>query len=166
MDWTVVTGVVVAAFMVLGLVGSTLLVLPGLALIWGSTLLWAVVAQTTAAWWAFGLATAIAAIAAVAVWLVPGRRMKRAGISNTTLLAGVVLGIIGFFVIPVVGLFLGFVAGVFLSESARRRTSALTPWQATVQALKAVGTNILIEILAGLLIIGVWIASLVLPALF
>ena len=78
----------------------------------------------------------------------------------------VVLGIIGFFVIPVVGLFLGFVAGVFLSESARRRTSALTPWQATVQALKAVGTNILIEILAGLLIIGVWIASLVLPALF
>ena len=79
--------------------------------------------------------------------------------------AGVVLGIIGFFVIPVVGLFLGFVAGVFLSESARRRTSALTPWQDTVQALKAVGTNILIEILAGLLIIGVWIASLVLPAL-
>lgn len=166
MDWTVVTGVAVAALMVLGLVGSTLLVLPGLALIWGSTLLWAVVAQTTAAWWAFGLATAIAAIAAVAVWLVPGRRMQRAGISNTTLLAGVVLGIIGFFVIPVVGLFLGFVAGVFLSESARRRTSALTPWQATVQALKAVGTNILIEILAGLLIIGVWIASLVLPALF
>ena len=37
---------------------------------------------------------------------------------------------------------------------------------ATGQALKAVGTNILIEILAGLLIIGVWIASLVLPALF
>ncbi|WP_374929340.1 DUF456 domain-containing protein [Kytococcus sedentarius] len=166
MDWTVFTGVIVAALMVTGLVGSTLLVLPGLALIWASTLLWAVVAQTTAGWWAFGLATVIAVIASVAVWLVPGRRMKRAGISNTTLLAGVAGGIVGFFVVPVVGLFLGFVAGVFLSESVRRRTGGLTPWQATVHALKAVGTNVLIEILAGLLIIGVWIASLILPVLF
>ena len=30
MDWTVVTGVLVAALMALGLVGSALLVLPGL----------------------------------------------------------------------------------------------------------------------------------------
>ena len=68
MDWTVVTGVVVAALMVLGLVGSTLLVLPGLALIWGSTLLWAVVAQTTAAWWASSRAATCASSATLRRW--------------------------------------------------------------------------------------------------
>ncbi|WP_462417388.1 DUF456 domain-containing protein [Kytococcus sp. Marseille-QA3725] len=165
MDWTVLVGLLVAALMVTGLVGSALLVLPGLVLVWGSTLVWALAVQSAAGWWVFGIATLLAGTAAVVQWLIPGRRMKAAGISTTTLLAGVAAGIVGFFVIPVVGLFVGFVAGIFLAQTLQGPAGSLTPWQATVMALKAVGTNILIELLAGMLIVGTWVGSLVLTAL-
>lgn len=169
MDWTVVVGVLVGALMVTGLIGSALLVLPGLALIWGSTLIWALVAQSAAGWWVFGIATVIWLAASVIMWLVPGRRMKAAGISTWTLLAGVACGIVGFFVIPVVGLFVGFVGGIFLAQTLRAQRgemTSMTPWQATKLALRAVGTNILIELLAGMLIIGTWLGSLLLTAVF
>ncbi|MFC0360370.1 MULTISPECIES: DUF456 domain-containing protein [Kytococcus] len=166
MDWTVLLAVLVGAAMLVGLVGSALLVLPGLVVVWASTLVWALAVQSTAAWWVLGIATVLAGTATVVQYLVPGRRMKAAGIRTSTLLVGVLGGIVGFFVIPVVGLFVGFVGGVFLAQALRGSSGGLTPWQATLHALKAVGTSILIELLAGMLIAGTWLASLVLPALF
>ena len=52
-------------------------------------------------------------------YVVPGRRLKENGIPNSTLLLGGVLGVVGFFVIPVVGLLVGFVLGVYLAELNR-----------------------------------------------
>ncbi|SNC60646.1 hypothetical protein SAMN05445756_0321 [Kytococcus aerolatus] len=154
--WAVLVGLVMLA----GLVGSAFLVLPGLALVWAAALCWALVVQSTAGWVVLAVATVVAAGASALMILVPGRGMKRAGIDNLTLLAGVVGAIVGAFVIPVVGLFVGFVAGIFLMQLTRPRSSGLTPWQATVHALRAVGTNILIELAADLLIIGAWLTSL------
>ena len=53
----------------------------------------------------------------------PMKRMRAADVGTKTLLAGAVLGIIGFFVIPVVGLVIGFVLGVYLAELATATTS-------------------------------------------
>ena len=39
------------------------------------------------------------------------------------------LGVVGFFVVPVVGLFLGFVLGVYLAEL--RRVGAAAAWPST-----------------------------------
>ena len=79
---------------------------------------------------------------------------------GSTLALGGVLGVVGFFVIPVVGLLVGFVLGVYLAELNRvGRTAA---WPATVHALKAVGLSVLIELTATLLAAAVWVTGVVL----
>ena len=97
----------------------------------------------------------------MAKYLLPGRRLREAGVPYRTLALGGVLGAIGFFVIPVVGLFLGFVLGVYLGELGRFGDRAQA-WPATKQALGAVGWSILIELATGLLAAAVWIGGLVL----
>jgi uncharacterized protein YqgC (DUF456 family) len=91
---------------------------------------------------------------------VPGRRLQAAGVPGRTLALGAVLGVVGFFVIPVVGLFLGFVAGVYLSELVR--VGSRGAWPATVHALKAAGLSILIELTACLLATAAWVAGVLL----
>jgi uncharacterized protein YqgC (DUF456 family) len=50
------------------------------------------------------------------------------------------------FVIPVVGLFVGFILGVFLAEALRAQSFS-GAWPSTVEALKATGLSVLIELL-------------------
>lgn len=143
---------------VVGLVGIVVPILPGLLLIWGSVVVWAIVEQGTIAWVALAIATIVAAASQILKYVVPGRRLRDAGVPTRGILAGTVLGIVGFFVVPVVGLFLGFVGGIYLVERLRLRSHRLA-WQSTVHALKAVGLAILIELLAGLLIATTWLAA-------
>jgi len=74
------------------------------------------------------------------------------------LIAGVV-GIVGFFVVPVVGLVLGFVLGLWLAERARLGPGEA--WQSTRQALAAVGLSMLVEFAAALAIAVIWIFGLI-----
>jgi uncharacterized protein YqgC (DUF456 family) len=92
--------------------------------------------------------------------LLPGRRMRDAGVPGRTLVAGGLLGIVGFFVVPVVGLLLGFVLGVYLAELAR--IGRARAWPSARHALTAVGWSILIELAAALLATAVWVGALVL----
>lgn len=148
-------GLVVVA---VGLVGIVVPVLPGTVLIALGLLVWAVTTGGSA-WLFFAGAAVLLAAGQVAMYLLPGRRMTRAGVRRTTLLVGAVLGIVGFFVIPVIGLPIGFVLGVFLTELVRAQgaSRARTAWAATVVALKGVGLSVALEASAGLLatIVGV-----------
>jgi len=72
------------------------------------------------------------------------------------LFLAVVLAAVGFFVIPVVGALVGFVLGVFLVELGRRRERHAA-WRSTVHALKAVAMSIGIELVAGFLIVLIWL---------
>lgn len=156
MELTVLAG----ALIVVGLAGIVLPVLPGLSLAWAGVGLWALSLRTPTAWAVFGVATAIMVVGTAVKYLVPGKRMREAGVPWSTLGLGSLLGIVGFFVIPVLGLFIGFVAGVYLAERIRLDDNALA-WPSTVAALKAVGVSILIELLSGLLIAATWVVGLV-----
>lgn len=150
------TLVVLAALaIVIGLVGIVVPVLPGLLLVWGATAAFAgvAIAHGEQGWWLLVAATVLYAVGLTAQYLLPGRSLKSRGIPWTTTLAGVVLAIVGFFVIPVLGAILGFVLGIFLVELARLRTVAAA-WPSTVHALKAVGLSMLIELGTGLLVAG------------
>ncbi|WP_380169819.1 DUF456 domain-containing protein [Kineococcus sp. DHX-1] len=153
--------VVVALAMAVGLVGIVVPVLPGTVLIGLSALVWAV-AEGGAAWaWFAGVAVLLAA-GQVCMYLLPGRRMSRAGIGKRTLLLGAVLGVVGFFVVPVLGLPLGFVLGVFLGELAAAADvpdRARRAWRSTVVALRNVGLSVALEGCAALLATGVWVAG-------
>jgi hypothetical protein len=104
------------------------------------------------------VATAFLAVGAVAKFLLPGRRLK-AAVPTSTLVAGALLAVVGFFVIPVVGLLVGFVAGIYAAERARLGPGRA--WPSTKAALRAVGLSILIELAAGLLAAAVWLAGAV-----
>ena len=65
------------------------------------------------------LATLAIGGAQVVKVLVPGRRLRDAGVPRRSIVAGVVLAIVGFFVIPVVGFFIGFPLGVYVEERRR-----------------------------------------------
>lgn len=148
------TEILVALLIVVGIVGVVVPVLPGLVLILGGILLWAVDLGTSTGWLVFAVAAAFLALGSVVKFVVPGRRLKAAGVPRSTLVLGGVLGIVGFFVIPVVGLFIGFVLGVYAAERGRLGAAAAGP--ATRQALKAVGLSMLIELATALLACATW----------
>ncbi|HVL82677.1 MAG TPA: DUF456 domain-containing protein [Pseudonocardia sp.] len=143
-----------------GLVGILLPVLPGLLLVVAGVAVWAVARGDPVGWTVLGLAVAIAVLGTVVKYLLPGRRMREAGVPGRTIAAGGALGVVGFFVVPVIGLFLGFVLGVYLAEAARLGERAAA-WSSTRHALAAVGWSILIELAAGLLAAAVWVGALV-----
>ena len=103
------------------MVGVLVPVLPGLLLVLAGIAVWAVPRGDTVGWTVLGLAVLVVALGSVAKYLLPGRKLREAGVPMRTLALGGVLGIVGFFVIPVIGLFLGFVLGVYLGELSRLR---------------------------------------------
>src|SRR5690242_6370261 len=95
---------------IVGIVGVVVPVLPGLLLCWASVLVWALLADAgPGRWVVVALCTLWTALGTVIKYAWPGRRMRSAGVPTSTLLAGVGLGLVGMFVIPVIGLLLGFV---------------------------------------------------------
>ncbi|MFC9439641.1 DUF456 domain-containing protein [Nocardia sp. NPDC057030] len=148
--------VVVGLVILVGLLGIIVPILPGVILIFGAIAVWAFMTGGATAWIVFGISTALLVLSGVIKYTWPGRKMKDAGVANRSLVLGAVLGIVGFFVIPVVGLFVGFVLGVYLAELHRLRIGRQA-WQSTVHALKGVGLSMLIELLGALLATGVWV---------
>ena len=152
---------IAAVLVLVGVVGIVLPVLPGLILVLAGIAVWAVPRGDALGWTVLAVAIAVVVLGSVAKYLLPGRRLRDAGVPGRTIALGGVLGIVGFFVVPVVGLLLGFVLGVYLAELARLKQSSLA-WPSTRGALTAVGWSILIELATGLLAAGVWIGGLVL----
>jgi uncharacterized protein YqgC (DUF456 family) len=150
--------VLVGAVIAVGLAGVLVPVLPGLALVWVAILLWALQVRGTVGWTVLAVVTALFAGGTVVKYVVPGRRLRRAGVPWRTTALGVALGVVGFFVIPVVGLLVGFVLGVYLAE--RRRLGAHdAAWHSTRQALAAAGWSVLIELGTGMAMAGCWLAG-------
>lgn len=154
------TDAAVALAIAVGLAGIVVPVLPGSVLVLAAILVWALEVGTGTAWAVFAVATTFLVVGNVVKYVVPGRRLRTAGVPTSTLWLGGLLGIVGFFVIPVVGLFAGFVLGIYLSE--RRRVGADEAWPATVHALKAVGLSLLIELVAAVLAAGTWVVGVIL----
>jgi uncharacterized protein len=145
--------------MLIGLAGVVVPFLPGLALVWGGVLLWAVLRHDALGWATLAVATALLVAGTVVKYLLPGRRLREAGVPWSSMFLAGALGVVGFFVIPVVGAVLGFVLGVYLAE--RVRVGGPAAWPSTRRALAAVGWSMAIELTAGLLIVATWAGALV-----
>ncbi|WKU04689.1 DUF456 domain-containing protein [Micromonospora sp. HUAS LYJ1] len=159
-DGGTAVSVIAAIAIVAGLAGVVVPGLPALPLCWGGVLLWAVFGGAGPGRWAvLAAATVVAAGGVVIKYAWPGRNLKRTGVPTSSLLVGGLLGLVGFFVIPVIGLVIGFVGGVWGAERLRLGSNQLA-WPATVQALKAAGLSMLVEFLAGLVIAALWVAGL------
>ena len=147
-----------------GVAGTIIPVLPGSFLIGLSLLAWALWGGAGITGWVvfgIGIVFVLAGMAASAV--LTGRKLKQHSIPGRSVVAGVVLGVVGMFIIPVVGLFVGFAAGLLLSELHRTRvlsSAVASSWA----ALKATGLGMLAEfglacLAASTWVIGLWVAA-------
>jgi hypothetical protein len=144
----------------IGLVGVVLPILPGTLVIFVAIVVWAAAEGGVVAWTACGVAIGILVAAQGLKYAVPGRRLRVHGVPASTLIVAALIGVIGFFVIPVVGLVIGFVGGVYVAEAARLHDLARA-WRSTTAALTAVGLSIVIELVGGLLAAAVWAIGVV-----
>lgn len=162
MNAEIVVTVLCGLAILVGIAGTVIPVLPGSVLIAISLLAWAIWGGAGATGWVvfgIGLACVLAGMAASAV--LTGRRLKQHSIPGRSIVAGIVLGVVGMFIIPIVGLIVGFAVGLFASEAVRTRDSR-TAVRSSLAALKATGLGILVEfglacLAASTWVIGVWI---------
>lgn len=152
--------ILVALAIAVGLVGVLVPILPGSLLVAAAILVWATGRGEVTAWVVAAIALGLLATGAAVKYVVPGRRLQRAGVPSTSLLLGAGAGVVGFFVVPIIGLPLGFLLGVYLTEW--RRVGHQDAWPATVHALKAVGLGIAIELGFGILAAATWAVGVVL----
>lgn len=152
--------VLVGLAILVGLLGVIVPILPGTLLIFGAIAVWAFLTGGAVAWTVFAIATVALAVTTIVKYTWPGKRLQQAGVPTRSLILGGVLGIVGFFVVPVIGLVLGFLLGMYLSEVQRHRTHA-GAWRSTVEATKAVGLSILVELFGALIAAGAWLTAVV-----
>ena len=150
--------VAVGLIMVVGLIGIAVPVLPGLLLVWAAVLIWAAEVWTTAGWVVLGMATMLALLGLLMQYILPGRRLRAAGVTTSSTMAGAALAAVGFFVLPVVGAFLGFVLGVYLAERIKLGNHVMA-WTSTRHALRAIGLSMGIEMVTGLTIAATWLVA-------
>ena len=150
--------VLVALAIAVGLVGIVLPLLPGTLLVFAAIAVWAVVESNVTGWVTLGVVTLLLGAATLIKYMWPMRRMRAADVRTISLVVGAVLGIIGFFVIPVVGLVIGFVLGVYLAELSNRRDQRLA-WTSTKHAVKGVALSVGVELAGALLATMAWVAG-------
>ena len=147
--------VLVALVIAVGIVGIIVPLLPGILLVYAAIVVWAVIEHNVAAWVTLGVVTVLIGATTLIKYMWPMKRMRSADVGTMTLLAGAVLGIIGFFVIPIVGLVIGFVLGVYLAELANRHDQRVA-WTSTKHALKGVALSVGVELTGALLATAAW----------
>jgi uncharacterized protein YqgC (DUF456 family) len=151
---------IVGLVILVGLVGVVLPILPGAFLVVAAILFWAFAVGTATAWVVFAAAAAAVVATQIAKYVLPGRRLAASGVPRSSIVVGALVGIVGFFVVPIVGLLLGFVLGVYAAEF-RRLGSHASAWPSTKVALRAVGLSVAIEMLGALVAAGVWLTAVI-----
>lgn len=152
--------VLVALAIAIGLIGVVVPLVPGTLLVLAAIAVWAAVEHTVVSWVTLGIVTAVLGGTLLVKYLWPMRRMRSADVGALSLFAGAVLGVVGFFVVPVLGLVLGFVLGVYLAELAKRRNQRVA-WASTVHAIKGVALSVGVELAGGLVATVVWVIAVV-----
>lgn len=142
----IIVSVVAGLLLVVGVLGTIFPILPGSMLIIGTLLVWAWVLGSSASWTAGLIGMALAAIGMSSSLVLTGRKMKKEQIPNGPVTIGVIVGIVGMFLIPGIGLFIGFAVGLLAAELVRRRdfgAAVRSSWE----ALKSMGLGMLLEFL-------------------
>lgn len=153
--------ILVALAIAIGIIGIVVPLLPGTLLVFAAIAVWAVVENNVTGWVTLGVVTALLGAATLIKYTWPVKRMRANDVRTLSLTAGAVLGIIGFFVIPVIGLVIGFVLGVYLAELSTRGDQRVA-WASTKHAVKGVALSMGVELTGAMLATVAWVAAVAL----
>lgn len=153
---------VVIILFIIGVIGIIVPLLPGILLIWGGILFYAVAIDqfTLISPWLFGLITIIALLAGTADLWLAAVGAKKTGASWVALLLGVVGAIAGTFLIPVplLGTLAGYALGILLGEYLRLRDWRAA-WRAGLGGLAGWGIGTALQLAGGLLLIALFLVA-------
>jgi uncharacterized protein YqgC (DUF456 family) len=111
----------VVAFIIFGLIGIVVPLIPGTLLIWIAVLIYEIVNDFGALGApSFAVITVIALVTGTADLWMPLLGAKSVGASKRALLLGVVGSVVGTFVAPLLGTIIGYAVGILLGEYHKR----------------------------------------------
>ncbi|MET9468711.1 DUF456 domain-containing protein [Streptomyces sp. NPDC006544] len=145
--------------LLLGVAGVLVPGLPGTWLVWAGVLWWTLHEQSSAAWTLLAATTALLLVVQVVKGLLPPRRLRGVGVTSRMAAYAGAGAVLGFVLVPVVGAVPGFVGGIYVCE--RLRLGSDGEARTSVRAvMRAVGTSVLVELFACLLVVGAWVGTL------
>lgn len=147
----------IVLFMLIGLVGIIIPILPGVFLIWFGVLIYAWRDGFEAlSLGTFMFISVIVVFAGLSDLWLPAFGAHKSGASKRTIVTGLLGAIIGSFVLPLVGTIVGYVFGVLLGEYHKRRDWQAA-WQASKGSLAGWGIATIIQLVVGVLVIIIFI---------
>ena len=156
----IIAAIAAAVLALVGLTGIVVPVLPGSATVGVGALIWAIWGASGWGWIAFAVIAVLLIIGNLSSLLLTGKSLQRNEVPKWPITVGLLLGVVGMFVLPGFGLPIGFALGLLLAEWYRMRDlgkAVATSWQ----TIKALGTGILIELTCAMLAAGVLAVSIV-----
>jgi uncharacterized protein YqgC (DUF456 family) len=148
----------IAIVMAVGITGIIVPWLPGLVLVWLSGLVWAWLdGGGSTRWTVFAVMTMFFAVGSWASFILPASQTRNA--PPKTLTVASLLGIAGFFLIPVIGGPIGFAAGVYLMNIVGGATTPQA-YRMTVATVKAFGWVVAAQLACASAIAVTWIVGL------
>ncbi|GAA1573331.1 MULTISPECIES: DUF456 domain-containing protein [Streptomyces] len=145
----------VGLVLLLGTAGVMVPGVPGTWLVWAGMMWWALQDRSAAAWSLLVASTALLLVVQVVKWQLPPRRVRAVGVTRRMAVCAGAGALLGFVVLPVVGAVPGFVGGIYLCERMRLGSRG-EAWASVRAVMRSVGTSVLVELLACLMVLGAW----------
>ncbi|MEV7419847.1 DUF456 domain-containing protein [Streptomyces sp. NPDC089919] len=148
----------VGLVLLLGVLGVLVPGVPGTWLVWAGLLWWCLHERTGLAWVLLVGSTALLLVIQVVKWLLPPRHLRGTGVTRRMVVYAGCGALLGFFLLPVLGAVPGFVGGIYLCERLRLGSRGEAAASTRV-VMRAVGTSVLVELFACLLVAGAWLGA-------
>jgi uncharacterized protein YqgC (DUF456 family) len=121
---------------------------------------WGWVLGSAASWAAAAVGAFLVLVGFSASAILSGRRLKQERVPKRSMLAAVVAGIVGMFVVPFFGLIVGFTLGLYVAEYLRSRNARMA-LHSSWEAAKAMGLGMVVEFLMVAFAGSVWTVGVI-----
>ncbi|MFD8633488.1 MULTISPECIES: DUF456 domain-containing protein [unclassified Streptomyces] len=148
----------VGLVLLLGVVGVMVPGVPGTLLVWAGVMWWSLHERSALAWALLVAATSLLLVVQVVKRQLPPRRLRGVGVTRRMAVFAGAGALLGFVLVPVIGSIPGFVGGAYLCERLRLGTHG-EAWASVRTVMRAVGTSVLVELFACLLVVGAWVGA-------
>ncbi|MEM7112984.1 MAG: DUF456 domain-containing protein [Chloroflexota bacterium] len=154
-----VTFGLVFTFMIIGIVGIIIPIIPGMILVWLSALVFVLFTGfNVLPLSAFVIITLIAAITGTAEFWLSAWGAKKGGASKRSLLWGIAGSLVGTFIFPLVGTIIGYAVGILLSEY-QQQADWEAAFRASVGGVAGWGLATAVQLVGALGIIGIFVTQ-------
>ena len=149
--------VLTLTFMLFGLFGLVIPIMPGLVIIWVAALGYGIAAGFGALGWImFAIITLLMIAGSFIDNVLMGTQARQSGASWVSIAAALVFGLAGNFILPVIGGLIAALLALFVAEWIRRKD-----WREALKAVRGMawgcGWAFVIRFIMGAVMIGLWL---------